>query len=624
MIIQKITRLAFSACVVFNTPLIYAQAQPKFSLLPTSSSIINMTQGSTANITYKVTNNTRVTRTLTLVPTSGITQIVAGAGSCASPFTLAMGKSCFLNLKLNSKQLPASVNGGPEVCKTYGPGNNAPDPFLCSQPSAQNSLHITIVPPKPIMAAVGQYSDNSAGNTLRPLLAMTQDNGANWTFPSSITQPTLTPTFSGSGDLSAVSCTSAHCVAVGQYRDNSSPSVVHPLLALTQDNGSSWKFPTSITQPTLTPAFANGSLSSASCSGLTCVAVGQYRDSQGGDSPLLFLSQDGGSNWSSPASTAQPDTTPAYGNFGTFGSVSCSGTVCIAGGRYQDSTPQHQQQPLLALSQNNGTTWTFPTATTQPTVTPAYYHLGTYSSVNCNGNTCIAGGQYNDLQGIYHPMIAVSQDKGRTWTFPASITQPVLTPAYGNEGIFSTVSCSATTCIAGGSYTTESGSYVTYPMLALSQDKGITWAYSNIFTATLGTIVSVSCNGNTCLAVGVYYNTSLVLHPLLAVSQDKGTTWNFPALVSQPTLTSAFSNGALISASCNKNICLVSGGDSGATAQQEHPLLAQSLDNGVTWTVPTTITQPILKPSLGLGGSFSGVSANASFLSPALSMLQQD
>lgn len=594
-----------------------------------------MTQGSSTNITYKVINNTRVTRTLTLVPTSGISQATTGAGSCASPFTLAMGKSCFLNLKLNSKQLPALVNGGPEVCKTYGSGNNAPDPFLCSQPSAQNSLHITIVPPKPIMAAVGQYFDNTPDGTLRPLLAMTQDNGASWTYPSSITQPTLTPAFSRGGLLSSVFCSGTFCVAAGKYGDGASPSIQHPLLAITHDNGSSWKFPASITQPTLNPAFAFGELDSVSCSGLTCVTVGQFQDKLTARYPLLFLSQDGGSSWSSPASIAHPSVNPIYRRNGILFSVSCSGTVCIAGGNYEGIIGGiFASPPLLALSQNGGTSWTFPLATSQPDVTPAYNDLGTYKSVSCNGNTCIAGGQYYD-GFIVHPMIAVSQDKGSSWSFPASITQPALTPAYGEAGDFNSVSCSTTTCIAGGNYLADPNDPTSKrPLLALSQDKGITWTFPSEFTSpvltpaynSFGTILGVNCNGNICLAVGSYFNAlpENSLHPLLAVSQDKGSTWTFPASISQPTLTPAFSIRSLVSASCNNNICLASGSYTDK-AGLTHPLVAQSRDNGVTWTFPKSVSVPALTPGLSpQGGTLSGISANASMLSPALSMLQQN
>jgi len=35
------------------------------------------------------------------------------------------------------------IQTGPTLCKTVGGGNNAPDPFLCSQPSQANSLHIS-------------------------------------------------------------------------------------------------------------------------------------------------------------------------------------------------------------------------------------------------------------------------------------------------------------------------------------------------------------------------------------------------------------------------------------------------------------------------------------------------
>lgn len=123
-------------------------------------------------------------------------------------------------------------------------------------------------------------------------------------------------------------------------------------------------------------------------------------------------------------------------------SASCSSTVCIAVGEYDDINSQ--RQPLLALSQNNGTSWTFPLATSQPTVTPAYDRLGTYSSASCNGNTCIAGGHYFDATQQQRPLIAQSTDNGVTWTFPTSITQPLLKPAHGiHDGAFSAASANA-------------------------------------------------------------------------------------------------------------------------------------------------------------------------------------
>ncbi|QRN04206.1 beta-propeller fold lactonase family protein [Legionella sp. MW5194] len=130
--------IAFSGCF----QVIYA-AQPKWTLLPTTPTRVVVGPNGTANVQYRVTNNTAITRTLTIKPLSGVTQVKNSAGECSIPFTLASKAHCLLTLRINGAQVPANgLHEGPVVCKTQGSGV---DPFLCSQPSQANSLQVTVM-----------------------------------------------------------------------------------------------------------------------------------------------------------------------------------------------------------------------------------------------------------------------------------------------------------------------------------------------------------------------------------------------------------------------------------------------------------------------------------------------
>ncbi|WP_115702700.1 beta strand repeat-containing protein [Legionella sainthelensi] len=141
---QRLT-LAMGFLFLLATSVLFAGTQPKFSIIPTTATTKQISTTSNDTVQYLVTNNTTITRTLTTKPIPGVTQIVAGGG-CSSPFTLAPKASCYLTLNLDGSLLPRHVTSGPEVCKTKGAGNNMPDPFLCSQPSAADSLNLTVVP----------------------------------------------------------------------------------------------------------------------------------------------------------------------------------------------------------------------------------------------------------------------------------------------------------------------------------------------------------------------------------------------------------------------------------------------------------------------------------------------
>jgi trimeric autotransporter adhesin len=573
---------------------------PVWTFTPLTATTVSVLSNGTATIQYLVTNQSHKSHTLVMTSVTGISQTTT-AGNCANPFALSYRQSCTLTLEVNGSALQGNVVGGPKVCQQGSA-------FECYQPSPSNRLNIEVTstaPSTPLLAA-GQYSD---GSVTRPLLALGTDAGASWTFPTSITQPTTTPAFSSDGIFRETSCNGTTCIVVGQYKDSSGTS--RPLLALRTDAGASWTFPASITQPTTTPAFSsNGNLSGASCNGLTCIAVGQYRDSSGTGRPLLALSTDAGASWTFPTSITQPTTTPAFSSNGNLSGASCNGSTCIAVGQYRDSSAI--THPLLALSTDAGASWTFPTSITQPTTTPAFSNFGTFSGASCNGSTCIAVGSYHDA-AVPRPLLAVSTDAGASWTFPSSITQPITTPAFNSLGGLSGASCNGTTCIAVGQY--EDTSITTRPLLALSTDAGASWTFPTSITQTTttpafnsgGGLSGASCNGTTCIAAGRYEDSSFTTRPLLALSTDAGASWTFPTSITQPTTTPAFNDdGILNGASCNSSTCISLGQyrDSSGTGR---PLLALSTDAGASWTFPTSITQPTTTPAFNSDGAlFAG------------------
>lgn len=155
--------IVFIAAFISMTSL-YATTQPKFTLIPTTPTTINVVTNQTATVIYTVTNTTQITRELTIKPlAAGITQTTTGNGVCSNPFTLAHNQSCSLTLQINGSQLPSKVTGGPVVCSTMGYGDNSPDPFLCSQPSQSDILNITQTALASISVSPSQLSIDAGG-----------------------------------------------------------------------------------------------------------------------------------------------------------------------------------------------------------------------------------------------------------------------------------------------------------------------------------------------------------------------------------------------------------------------------------------------------------------------------
>ncbi len=156
------TSLLITGMLMLGSSMLYA-SEAKFSIIPTADSITSLLLpiNFTETVSYQVTNNTKHTRSLTMVPITGVSQTLTG-DVCGNPFILPPQASCTLTLNINGSQIPASgINGGPVICKTKGPNDNSPDPSFCSKPIKENSLAISVTTP-------GQhaYVANQLGNSV--------------------------------------------------------------------------------------------------------------------------------------------------------------------------------------------------------------------------------------------------------------------------------------------------------------------------------------------------------------------------------------------------------------------------------------------------------------------------
>ncbi|MDI1352006.1 MAG: hypothetical protein PSV35_04435 [bacterium] len=437
-----------------------------------------------------------------------------------------------------------------------------------------------------ICTAVGQ---DLVSNT--PLLYQSKDGGAHWT------RVALTSEF---GSLTTTSCTgtgsSAVCIAAGYLGDGSGA----PLLYQTTDGGTTWAMVTTTSN--------QGIFNSTSCTKtlntVVCSAVGQDNTS---NKALLYQTIDHGATWSAVITTNDDavfnatSCTP-IGNIalctaagvdnttstpllyqstigsslwspviisstqGFFSSTSCSRTgntaLCAAVGL--DTT---NSTPLLYQSQNGGITWS-PVIITQ--------FIGAFTTTSCTGTTCVTLGG----QPYPSPLLSYSIDGGKHWDL-ASIATPY--------GLFTSTSCSGLAdtamCTAVGQDASNSHQL---PLLYQSNNGGRHWSAVNT-TSDTAIFNATSCTGAAgnaiCNAVG--QNTTQNNSPLLFQTRNEGITWN-------PVITPN-SPGAFLATSCtgisNSALCTAVGYLGGDTITGI-PLLYQSINGGITWSLVTTTNNP--------------------------------
>lgn len=298
----------------------------------------------------------------------------------------------------------------------------------------------------------------------------------------------------------------------------------------------------------------NGRLQSNSCNGQSCISAGRYQIASGTYYPLLAYSANAGTTWTYVID--QSTTLPTdFSVYGSFFSASCSGANCIAVGQYQDAGLTYY--PLIAHSANGGATWTYviDKSSTLPT---DFLTGGSINGASCSGLNCTAVGNYNDPSFALYPLLAHSADGGATWTYLIDSSTPPSN--FSAFGLFDSTSCNGQTCIAVGEYRTTASLGI-YPLLANSTNGGTTWRYAIDDTSTLPTdftavplgfgtprlFSGASCDTQNCIASGTY-NNGTDYYPLVAQNTNNGVTWRYPVDSASVLPTNFDSNGILYAA----------------------------------------------------------------------------
>jgi hypothetical protein len=281
-----------------------------------------------------------------------------------------------------------------------------------------------------------------------------------------------------------------------------------------------------------------------------CVAGGYYRGENSYDTyPLLAHSKNRGDTWSYVIDKTTPSLPEGFKK-GGLNSVACAHLHCIAVGYYRTNEkglfPLDTDLPLIASSQDRGKTWVYTLDGTTPEL-PGDFEPGTLTKASCSGPNCVAIGNF----GLY-AHILFSNNAGRTWEWVVDSQKPK-SPVDLYISSLSSLSCSELNCIAAGYYYANTN---TYPVLLSSQDGGAHWHYA-IDSSTpglpspdfvFGWFSSVSCSKENCVAVGMYNKGNA--YPLIAHSSNGGKNWVYAVDSDKPLLPADLANGQLYNALC--------------------------------------------------------------------------
>jgi hypothetical protein len=212
-------------------------------------------------------------------------------------------------------------------------------------------------------------------------------------------------------------------------------------------------------------------------------------------------------------------------------------------------------------------------------------HASLYAS-SCTTHYCVAAGNYQkNGNSKVLPLILSSRDQEKSWTAVNKISG---LPSYLKEVDIYALNCENDTCMAGGRVLYDIAGYEhQLPVLLISSNNGETWTASNASVVNLmgktdGQLVNVVKSGPNWLVSGFYYYPiyfpSPILHQakLFMISHDNGSTWKEINIEGGPIIPPAA--GLLFDLKCTNNVCLQTG-----SVSKGLPSIARSEDNGNTW-----------------------------------------
>lgn len=364
-----------------------------------------------------------------------------------------------------------------------------------------------------ICIAAGNWMDKNS--VFRPLLALSKDDGSTWNYLDMLYQEPVLSNVSFS-KFQDVTCTDTFCLAAGIYKNTDKLTL--PLLARGEYQPTfSWTFLTNNIQPVFPDNFYEGQFYGVHCNKHTCIAAGEYSNQEKQRLPWLVRSDKTGSNWKTSILNF-----PADLNGGYFQGIQCYESLCIAAGNYLDGT---YTKPLLMKSTDQGKTWH-----SASIPMPENHKEGMLAQISCEKEWCIAAGMLTEGYRSW-PFLVYSNDTGAHWHYSEYVSHTGL-PETFFSGELTYTACNSLQCIAVGSYETHAGSH---PLLVVSQDKGKTWHYSSAAQQSSplaldedGIYAHAFCNDYLCLATGEFLDTTGVVSPLLTVSGEEKEGLRYP------------------------------------------------------------------------------------------------
>ncbi len=317
----------------------------------------------------------------------------------------------------------------------------------------------------------------------------------------------------------------------------------------------------------------------ATSSAITPFAEGDSQASfNTGFLPLAYTGNVAGTAWTLLPAFTQPNGKP----LGALNKITCVDANCVAVGLSFDNPPANYL-PLAYTSSDGGSTWTLLPAFTLP----AGQTQAELDNIACVGTVCTIVGQSYDVSLLNQsPLAYTSTNSGATWTLSPALTLPQA------QGFISDVSCVGTTCTAVGSSFAGDDHTFSLGLAYTSTDSGSTWTLSSSLTPPGGQaqvrVVSVSCDGSNCVAVGSAFNTNYTTDavPVAYTSTNSGSTWTLSTTLSVPHTT-----GQLYHVTCKDGHCVTVGASPDVTTNNL-PVAYTSTDSGSTWTAVTTFTLP--------------------------------
>lgn len=307
------------------------------------------------------------------------------------------------------------------------------------------------------------------------------------------------------------------------------------------------------------------------------VASGTYTNSDAQYFPMLARSVDG-ATWDYGIDSKHLPTLFVNDSENRFTETSCTTDVCVSVGKYLSGMPlARTYYPMLAVSVDQGENWEY--ALDSSDTVEDFSANGRLEDVSCAAQVCVVVGSYEN-KVLQYPLLVVSQDNGATWEYKIDSRE---VPKDLVDGYFYNVSCTADICVAGGTYF---NGVTNFALLAMSVDNGVTWEYvidsktvPDDFAA-YSAIEDVSCSSDMCMAVGTYESQNTQSHyPMVITTHNNGEDWEYQS-VGAPD--DRVGNAVFTSSSCSTGSCIAAGYY--ATERGYYPMLASSVDKGVTWT----------------------------------------